>query len=633
MLDPDTPPYPERAGERTGWGGLIDGARGLATCRAAERHNGLTLAVVADPAAAYRLCRELEFFSSGRLHVVTLPDWETLPYDAFSPHPDIVSDRLRTLHRLPAITRGVLVVPVRTLLQRLAPPSFLAAHSLLLAVGSRFDAHTYRSQLEQSGYRCVETVSERGEFAVRGSLVDVYPMGAPRPYRIDLFDDVIASLRTFDPDNQRTIDQIDAVEVLPAKEFPLTADAIARFRNRWHATFDVDVRRCPMYQDVSQGMAPSGIEYYLPLFHDRLASVFDYLPQDCLAILPNRLDDAIDAFRRDLKHRYESLRHDIERPILTPDALYLPTDLVFSELNKMRQVVIDATQHRVEFDSQPLPDVAVNHRAHQPGERLVAFAQAAAVPILFTAETAGRREVLAEFLARAGLRPVETADFATFRAGDAPLSMCVAPIDCGVLTPAFALISETQIFGARAEEQVRRDGRAVDADQIIRNLTELTIGAPVVHIEHGVGRYRGLGTLAIDNALTEFLTIEYADAAKLYVPVTALHLISRYGGADEAHAPLHRLGSDQWDKAKRRAAEKIHDVAAELLNIYAHREARGGEALKIPTSEYQHFIDQFPFEVTPDQRRAIDEVIADLTSPKSTDRVPKAVFGERLHRN
>jgi transcription-repair coupling factor (superfamily II helicase) len=621
MADPENPPIPARAGERTAWGNLADGTTSLAIAHAAQRHAGLTLAIAPNPAAAYRLCRELEFFSNGELDVVTLPDWETLPYDAFSPHQDIVSDRLRTLHRLPNLQRGVLVVPIRTLLQRLAPPSFLAAHSLILNVGARFDAHGYRRHLEEAGYRYVETVAERGEFAIRGSLVDVFPMGSPSPYRIDLFDDVVESLRTFDPDTQRTVEQMHAVEILPAKEFPLTADAITRFRNRWHTTFDVDVRRCPIYQDVSQGMAPSGIEYYLPLFFESLATVFDYLPDDCLAVIPEATNDAIAAFRTDLQSRYESLRHDIERPILDPDALYLRPDALFGALGHMRQIVLNGRQHRIDFETRVVPDVAVNHRSHHPGERLAAFVAASDVPVLFCAETAGRREVLAEFLARAGLRPVDVADFAAFRSTSLPLALCVAPIDCAAWTNTFALITETQIFGARADSEVRRDARAVDPDQIIRNLTELHIGAPVVHIDHGVGRYLGLRTLEIDNTVTEFLTIEYADEAKLYVPVTALHLISRYGGADEEHAPLHRLGSDQWDKAKRRAAEKIHDVAAELLNIYAHREARVGVALDEPDDDYQRFVDQFPFDVTPDQRRAIDDVIADLTSTKSTDRL------------
>ncbi len=621
MANPEAPPLPERSGDRMGWSGLVDGAASLAIAKAAEYHDGLIVAVAANPSAAYRLCRELEFFSSGALDVVTLPDWETLAYDAFSPHQDIVSDRLRTLHRLPTLTRGVLVVPIRTLLQRLAPPSFLAAHSLVLSVGARFDAHGYRRHLEQAGYRCVETVSERGEFAVRGSLVDVYPMGAPSPYRIDLFDDDVASLRTFDSDSQRTIDQINSVEILPAKEFPLTPDAIARFRNRWHELFDVDVRRCPIYQDVSQGMAPSGIEYYLPMFHDSLATVFDYLPGNCVAVLPNALDGAVASFQLDVRTRYESLRHDIERPILPPDAIYLRTDELFHALGTMRQVVLDGRHHSVEFATRELPDVSVNHRAHHPGDRLAAFVKASPVPVLFCAESAGRREVFGEFLGRAGLRPTDVADFAAFRSGAVELGLTIAPIECAAMTDAFVLITETQVFGARADVEVRRDARSVDPDQIIRNLTELHIGAAVVHIEHGVGRYLGLRTLEIDGAISEFLTIEYADEAKLYVPVTALHLISRYGGADEANAPLHRLGSDQWDKAKRRAAEKIHDVAAELLNIYAHREARGGTALAAPDVEYQRFADQFPFDVTPDQRRAIDEVISDLTSPKSMDRL------------
>jgi len=349
--------------------------------------------------------------------------------------------------------------------------------------------------------------------------------------------------------------------------------------------------------------------------------VFDYLPANCVAVMPNTLDGAVTSFQLDVRTRYESLRHDIERPILPPDAIYLRTDELFHSLGTLRQVVLDGRHHSVAFTTRELPDVSVNHRAHHPGDRLAAFVKASPVPVLFCAESAGRREVFGEFLGRSGVHPTDVADFASFRSGAVPLALTIAPIETAAFTDEFALITETQVFGARAEVEVRRDARSVDPDQIIRNLTELHMGAAVVHIEHGVGRYLGLRTLEIDGAVSEFLTIEYADEAKLYVPVTALHLISRYGGADEAHAPLHRLGSDQWDKAKRRAAEKIHDVAAELLNIYAHREARVGTALAKPDEEYQRFADQFPFDVTPDQRRAIEEVISDLTSPKSMDRL------------
>jgi transcription-repair coupling factor (superfamily II helicase) len=624
MVDPNTPPLPTRAGDRISWQGLQDAARSLAAVRAAEAHHGLTLVVTSDSAAAYRAVRELEFLRRDEsLDVRILPDWETLPYDAFSPHQDIISERLASLHRLPRMRRGVLVVPIKTLMQRLPPQSFLDSHALLLRRGDAFDPHSYRTRLEHAGYRCVDTVSERGEFAIRGSLMDIFPMGAPGAYRIDLFDAEIESLRTFDPETQRTVAHCEAIELLPAKEFPLDAAAIAQFRNRWHATFDVDVRRCPVYQDVSRGFAAAGIEYFLPFFFPELATLFDYLPAGTVLIRGHEAERTASAFRGEILERYDSLRHDIERPILAPDALYLSVEELFGALAPLPAVVIDGARHATNFSTRSLPDLSVNHRARNPAERLTAFLATANAPVLFCAESAGRREVLDEFLGRAGILTRHCAglmDFLAATEDDRP-GLVTGLIDSGIWCDAFILITEAQLFGSRAEFDRYRGERAVDPDQIIRNLTELHLGAPVVHLDHGVGRYRGLTSLDIDGAASEFLTIEYAEGATLYVPVTSLHLISRYAGADETSAPLHRLGSDQWEKAKRKAAEKIHDVAAELLDVQARRAARGGTAFATPDAEYERFCDQFPFEVTPDQRRAIDDVISDLTTAKTMDRL------------
>ena len=622
MPDIHHPPLPQRPGDRIGWRGLEGGAVSLALARAAERHVGPCVVLTSDSASAYRLCRELEFFRHDRsLDVLMLPDWETLPYDAFSPHQDITSERLATLHRLPNLRRGVLVVPMKTALQRLPPRSFLAGHVFLLRKGDRFDAHAHRNLLEEAGYRAVDTVNERGEFAVRGSLLDVFPMGASQPLRIDLFDDSIESLRTFDPDTQRTIERVDAFEVLPAKEFPLNEASIANFRRRWHETFDVDVRRCPVYQDVSRGLASSGIEFYLPFFFDRLSTLFDYLPADCLVVRDTSAESIATSFRRDVRERYESLRGDIERPLVAPDALYLAVDELFAALGRYPTILLGADSNVATFATDAPPDLEVNHRARQPAERLLAFLGARTTPVLFCAETAGRREVVAEFLLRAGIRTSDCAGFDDFLTRRPHRGLVVAPIDCAVVTDDFAVVTETQLFGSRAEADRTREARRLDPDQIIRNLTELRPGSPVVHVDHGVGRYQGLTNLEIDGVVSEFLTIEYAEGAKLYVPVTSLHLIARYAGADEDHAPLHRLGSDQWEKAKRRAAEKIHDVAAELLDIQARRALRGGVAMAPPDAEYARFAEEFPFEVTPDQRQAIDDIVADLTRPKAMDRL------------
>ena len=622
MSQIESPPLPALPGERVAWRGLEGGAVSLAACRAAERFAGLTVILTADSAAAYRTVREVEFFRNDpALDVLMLPDWETLPYDAFSPHQDITSERLLTLHRLPRLGRAVLVVPMKTVMQRLPPRAFLAGHVVKLATGERLDPHRYRALLEQAGYRSVETVNERGEFAVRGSLFDVYPMGASEPLRIDLLDDAIESLRTFDPETQRTIERIEAIELLPAKEFPLDTTSIATFRRRWHETFDVDVRRCPIYQDVSAGLASSGLEFYLPLFFESLATLFDYLPERTLWVRDIGAEATASAFIRDVHERYESLRYDIERPLVKPSALYLTVDELFAALRDKPTVTLGGESSAVAFTSRALPDLEANHRARNPAERLTQFLATVEVPVLFCAETAGRREVVTEFLMRAGIVARDCASFRAFRAQSSPRALAIAPIDTPVWTDDFVVITETQLFGSRAEADRAREARKLDPDQIIRNLTELHSGSPVVHIDHGVGRYRGLTALEIDGLASEFLTIEYADGALLYVPVTSLHLVSRYTGADEGTAPLHRLGSDQWDKAKRRAAEKVHDVAAELLDIHARRAARGGQALAPPDADFRRFEDQFPFEVTPDQRRAIDEVVADLTTARSMDRL------------
>jgi transcription-repair coupling factor (superfamily II helicase) len=622
MASPLQPPSPQ-PGSRIAWTGLAGGAEGLAIARAAEAYQGTTLILADDPASGYRLERELKFFCEDPHYpILTLPDWETLAYDAFSPHQDITSTRLATLHALPDLGRGALVVPLKTAMQRLPPRSFLDGQSLVLKVGDTFDPNRQRQRLEQAGYVCVDAVDERGEFTVRGSLMDIYPMGADLPYRIDLFDQEIESLRTFDPETQRTIDRVDAINLLPAREIPLSDAAIADFRNAWHSTFDVDVRQCPVYQDVSAGIAPSGIEYYLPLFFAELATLFDYLPQDLLVINRASTYESSQRLLTDVEQRYESLRHDVERPILEPKSLFLTVDELFGHTRSARLVTIDGSKGAVAFDTAELPDVAARARGREPAETVKAFvASHADQRTLFIAETPGRREVLSEFLRRGSMQPTDVAGFSAFLSGSAPLAITVAPVERGFALPGMSIITETQIFGARPDHEQAPAGRVVDPDQVVRNLTELHEGAPVVHLENGVGRYRGLTTLDIDGAAVEFLNIEYAEGATLYVPVTNLHLISRYSGVDAEHAPLHRLGSDQWEKAKRRAAEKIVDVAAELLDIYARREAREGVALRGPEDDYYRFADQFPFEATPDQETATDAVITDMISSRPMDRL------------
>ena len=610
------------------WQGLHGSASSLAAARLAETSGRLVVYAAKDTEAAFHACTELRFYAEDAKRVMIFPEWEILPYDHFSAHQDIVSERLATLHDLPAAKGGVLVVPVATLLQRLAPPSYVHAQTLLLATGQTYDIGFERERLASAGYRAADTVTERGEYAVRGSLMDIFPMGAEHPIRIDLFDDEIDTLRTFDADTQRTIAETNAIRVLPAREMPLDADGIRRFRDAWHRAFNADVRRCPVYQDVSEGLAPQGIEYYLPMFFPPgdTATLFDYLPADAVFVLEEDIHAAAKGHTANVAARYEALRHDIERPILPPDALFLTPAELSERLKPYGRAQIDRKEtrhrHRVGFGGKPLPDVAANHRAGDPAARLRNFVGNAEARVLLTAETAGRKAHLDEFLRREGLSAADTPSFQAFAAGDERLAIATAAIERGFWHSDIAVVTETEVFGHRSEAAVERARRrGIDPDLVVKNLIELSVGAPVVHIDHGVGRYRGLETLTIDGEVREYLLLEYADEDKLYVPVTSLQLVSRYAGAGEEAAPLHKLGSDQWAKAKRRAAEKAWDAAVELLDVYARRAAAESFAFDAPDDDYARFVAQFPFEATVDQEAAIGEVIDDLTGEKATDRL------------
>jgi transcription-repair coupling factor (superfamily II helicase) len=623
-LSPLATPTPPGPGQRVAWQGLHGAASVIATVDAARGHDGLTLVVAESTNRARRWVNELSFYGAD-IPVLHFPEWETLAYDVFSPHQDIVSERLATLHSLPRLSRqpALLVVTAQTLLQRLPPRSYIEGRSISIAVGQTFDVHAQRLILEAAGYLATDTVTSHGEFAVRGSLMDIFPMGSEEPIRIDLFDNEIESLRTFDPESQRTSEKIDRLELLPAKEFPLDKAAISRFRDQWHNTFNVDVRRCSIYQDISQGISPNGAEYYLPLFFETLASLFDYLPESTLIFETTSVTESVSSFLQEVAGRYENLRHDVERPVLEPEVLYLRAEELGQHLNNLARIALNGNaKHARVFASTPPPDLHANPRSREPAAAIVEHLAEVKVPALFVADTAGRREVFHEFLAKAGLRPVEVSGFADFRANTEACCITIAPVEQGLWLDDCVVITEAQVYGHQlVADRKARSNRVMDPEQIIRNLTELHIGDPVVHIDHGIGRYQGLSSLDIDGADNEFITLAYADGAKLYVPVTSLHLISRYSGAHAEGAPLHRLGSDQWEKAKRRAAEKVHDVAAELLDIYARREVADRFQFQPPGDDYQRFADQFAFEVTPDQQRAIEEVIEDLCSKNATDRL------------
>ncbi len=626
------PPLP-RTGQLRAWWRAPASTSALAwhVARAAQAHAGPLLLVARDNHGAHQAVADLQTLlgDDAALPVVPFPDWETLPYDQFSPHPDIISQRLAALHRLPALARGIVVVPVQTLLQRLAPLSYIVGGSFDLEVGQRLDMDAEKRRLESAGYRNVPQVMDPGDFAVRGGLLDVYPMGAGAPLRIELLDEDIDSIREFDPESQRSLDKVGAVKMLPGREVPMDEASLAKVLATLRERFDVDTRRSPLYQDLKAGVPPSGIEYFLPLFFNTTATLFDYLPEGFLTVLAPGVGEAADAFWTQTRSRYEQRRHDIERPLLPPEEIYQSPDGLREQFNRQPRVEVWPADHpRIAeaqaLGDQPLPPLPVAAKDAPAGQALKSFLDHYPGRVLVAADSPGRREALLEVLQAADLRPPVVPGLPAFLADDAPrLAITVAPLDDGfaLSEPALAVLTERQLFPERAGQarRTRRAGREPEA--IIRDLGELTEGAPIVHEDHGVGRYRGLIAMDVGGMPGEFLEIEYAKGDRLYVPVAQLHLISRYSGASPETAPLHSLGGEQWAKAKRKAAEKVRDVAAELLEIQARRQARAGLALDIDRAMYEPFAAGFPFEETPDQLAAIEATLRDLQSSQPMDRV------------
>ena len=628
-LLPDSALFPTGREHYKDWAGLDSGSMAAVLAELARSQDHLFVVLAPNSSRAQHIADSLEFYLAGSATPVMLfPDWETLPYDLFSPHQDIISDRIRVLHQLPTSHKGILVVPVNTLMQRLAPPLHITGNSFLLKVGDTFDMEATRQRLVACGYRQRDNVYEHGEFAVRGAIMDIFPMGADQPFRIELFDDEIESLRLFDAESQRSTGKVEEITLLPAAEYPLSADGISRFRTAFRDTFDVDTRGVPLYQDVSDGLSAPGLEYYLPLFFEHMATLFDYLPDDVRLVEMAGSQGAVEHFWADVEQRYESRRHDIHRPILAPWKLYLRPEELGASLKqhpRARQTGSDADRkHAIQFDVAAMPALTADVRASNPLALLHTFADAHPdTRILLCAETAGRREALLELMQKIGIQPSLKDNWPDFIARPERWSLTRGELDAGFYAPEHELlvVTENDLYGERVLQRRRRKSSSDDgaAEQAFRSLGELTEGSPVVHLEHGVGRYLGLIHMEVDRQQHEFLLLEYAGGDKLYVPVSSLHLISRYGGGDTA--PLNRLGTEQWSKARQKAAEKIHDVAAELLNTYARREARQGKQFDVDMSDYERFSAGFPFEETPDQQAAIASVIADMQSSQPMDRL------------
>ncbi|MEN8549460.1 transcription-repair coupling factor [Acinetobacter soli] len=616
-----------KTGEKRWIGSLLGSSGSLLFKEMSTQISSLIVVVAKNSQHLAQLESELEFYG---IKPVIFPDWEILPYDRLSPHQDIVSERLAILANMPQ--QGVLLISASTLAQKIAPISWIVGEHFDIQVGQKFDLEKEKLRLIQAGYHLVDTVYDHGEFAVRGSIMDIYASGQSQPIRIDLFDNEIETLKFFDPETQRTTESLKQFRVLPAKEFPLK-EGRSVFRERYAEAFPTaNPKKNPIYQDVLDGIASPGVEFYLPLFFSKESvqqgSYFtSYLPKNCIVITNDTLDEILISFWKDVSQRYESRRHNIDHPILAPEELFLTPNIVLEQLNQLPRIEVSTAPARSRAGAINLPTaepvrLPVDPKKQQPFEVVKNYIDSAGHPVLLVAESAGRRETLKDAL-RPSLGDIPTIDsFEDFLKQQHPISITSAPLDRGlVIVDQLSVISENQLYEHRVVQRRRKRQQDVSEEFLIRSLTELSIGAPVVHIDHGVGRYAGLVTLEIDGQDYEFLQLDYADAAKVYVPVTNLHLISRYSGGDPDLAPLHKIGTDAWNKAKRKALEQIHDVAAELLHIQARRQSKPGFAFELDHSLYMQFSSGFAYEETLDQANAIEATLHDMQLAKPMDRL------------
>jgi transcription-repair coupling factor (superfamily II helicase) len=629
------PPRPGAAAPHLCWNALHGSARSLALAEAVAADARPWIVIAPDARELERQAAELRFFGGAALEILTLPDWEVLPYDLYSPHADIVSERLRTLARLPHLRRGIVLLTAESLLARLPPVHYVQARSLEFEVGDTLDVEALRARLVAAGYASVAQVKAPGEFALRGSLFDVYPTGSPEPVRVDLLDELIDSIRRFDPDTQRSGAAVGEFRLLPARELPLDAESVRAFRRRFRTRFEGDVARMPVYRGVAEGLAPPGIEFYLPLFHESTAGMADYLPGEVVVAADFDVAAALEAAWSAIVQRYEERRHDTERPLLAPAEVFLPpaevrawlAGLASVQIGRFRGAGTDAAAPAAvpghDFPSVVPPAFRLDAHAAQPLAPLLQFLDQHPGRVLIAADSAGRREVISGMLAAHGRKPRAVADWEQFATGAAALAITVAEdLDGLALTePALLLLSESALFGARARQERRRRRQQADPAAILRDLQSLEPGAPVVHESYGVGRYVGLTLMEVGGDAGEFLVLEYRDGDRVYVPVHALALVTRYTGGAPETAPLHKLGTDQWARARRKAAEAVRDVAAELLDLHARRQAHRAPSLSAGELEYQTFANAFPFEETADQAEAIARVVEDLKKPEPMDRI------------
>ena len=600
-----------------------DSAASHAIAEAVTGLAGPFLIIAQNSLSAEKIFSELKFFLKKSENVVYLPDWETLIYDSFSPHDDIISNRLEVLNKIQENPYLLLVAPCQTLMHKLPPPSFVFGSSLLIETEQEINIGELRQNLKTKVYREVKTVVAHGEYAIRGSIIDIFPMGSETPYRVDLFDNIVDSIRTFDPETQRSLVKKNKISMFPAKEFPFTKTDINYFKNQWHIHFGGEPKHCPVYRDVSNGIPPAGIEYYLKFFFEQTATIFDYLPNETM-IFSESIEEQVKEFWRNAETRYQSLRFDIRRPILPKKDIILDPDDFFGCMRSRSFSNFEAIKKKnsIVNSYMELPDEFRNRKRTSPIMPLIKLSEASKKKLLIVAETDGRRELIDETLRKEGVKAETVKNWGSFVQSDARIAITAASMQRGFASKLFDVITERELFG----EEIflaRKKKRTVDnfAELIVKNLNELKLDDAVVHVDHGVGRYKGLQILDIEGRDTEFLVISYEDDAKLYVPVSSLELISRYSGLEGTAPPLHRLGGDVWTKAKKKAAIQVRDVAAELLDIYSRRGAAKGFSHQRPGEEYEQFVQRFPFQETPDQEKAISNVLRDMMSTQPMDRL------------
>jgi len=621
---------PQKNGDRLNWGQAIGAGVALCIAQSIKQADGPILLVTPSSQAANTLHREIKNFLDNDTPCFLFPDWEILPYDHFSPHQDIISQRLRTLHQLPDFKQGIVIVPITTLAHRCVPTEFIQANSFIIKVGDLFNVEQKRTEWAKYGYRKVSQVMGHGEFAIRGSIIDIFPMGQEHPIRIDLFDNEIDSIKRFDVETQRSNKNYEQLTCLPAREYPFQDENIAQFRTIWRQKFDGDPRQCSIYEDISKGQSVGGIEYYFPLFFEQMHTLFDYLPDNTTVIRLEKTIEGFQHFYNDVEHRFEQYRHDMQRPLLPPSQLFLQENELFGLIKQYKQITIQKSAfpsnkgQNINLAYNALPDIALDN-SQAPLTKLRDFSNHSQESILFCAESPGRQEALLKLLNKINIEPKQYRHWQDFYTdtNKPKFSIAILSIDTSIISQNenFVLIAEADIYGHQVMQRRLRKEVPQSVDFAVKNLAELHIGHPVVHLEHGVGRYLGLVNLEVGDIATEYLALEYANNDKLYVPVSALDLISQYSGTQAEHAPLHKLGNDQWAKAKSKAQKKAIDVAAELLEVHAARQSKTGFSFAALDNDYIAFANSFGFETTPDQQKAIDNTLEDMQADKPMDRL------------